>query len=114
MSGRTVSAYADETTAQRIVQLAKAESRSPAQIAAAALRLYAILPTDAHQAFRQIEALGSQTLIDRVQRALTRVLIDGVYEAARKRALAQMQVGGRDDDSEEDILAQAVRLTSPR
>ena len=52
MAGRTVSAYTDETTAQRIAQLAKVEDRSPAEIAAAALRLYVNLPTHAHQAFR--------------------------------------------------------------
>jgi hypothetical protein len=114
MSGRTVSAYADETTAQRIAQLARVEARSPAQIAAAALRLYVSLPTEAHQAFRQIEAMESPAVIDSVQRAMTRVLIDGVYDAARQRALSQMHVSGRDDDSEEAILAHAVRLTSPQ
>jgi len=114
MSGRTVSAYADETTARRIAQLAKVEDRSPAQIAAAALRLYVILPTEAHQAFRQIEAMESSAVIDSVQRAMTRVLIDGVYDAARRRAVAQMHVSGGDDDSEEAILAHAVRLTSPQ
>ena len=113
MAGRTVSAYTDETTAQRIAQLAKVEDRSPAEIAAAALRLYVNLPTHAHQAFRQIEAMESPAVIDSVQRAMTRVLIDGVYEAARQRRMAQMPASGRDGDSEDAILADAVRLTSP-
>jgi len=38
VAGRTVSAYADEETARVIERLAAFEDRSPAQIAAAALR----------------------------------------------------------------------------
>ncbi len=113
MAGRTVSAYTDELTARRIAQIAKAEARSPAEIAAAALRLYISLPTHAHQAFRQIEAMESPAVIDSVQRAMTSALIGEAYEAARKQAVAQMQISGK-GDSEEAILAEAVRLTSPR
>jgi hypothetical protein len=114
MAGRTVSAYTDELTARRIAQLAKAEDRSPAEIAAAALRLYVSLPPHAHQAFRQIEAMESPAVTDSVQRAMTRALIDGVYEAARQQALGQMSVPP-EGDSEEAILAEAIRLTtSPR
>jgi hypothetical protein len=113
MSESTLSAYADEMTAQRIAQFAMAEDRSPAQIAAAALRLYVSPPTEAHQAFHQIEAMESPVVFDAVQRAMTRVLIDGVYDAARQRAVSQMRVSDQEDDSEQAILACAVLLTSP-
>jgi hypothetical protein len=44
---------------------------------------------------------------------MARVLIDGVYDAARERAAAQMCDPGTEYDSEEAILAHAVHLTSP-
>lgn len=44
MAARTISAYADERTARDVERIAQSEDRSPAQIAAAALRFYARLP----------------------------------------------------------------------
>jgi hypothetical protein len=113
--GQTVSAYTDDVTAKRIAQLAEVESRSPAQIAASALRLYVNLPTEAHQAFRQIEAMKSPAVSDSVQRAVTRALLDGAYSAVRDRMVAQMRtngVAGSSEAGEDDILAEAVRLTT--
>lgn len=115
MAGRTVSAYADEATASRIAHLAKIEDRSPAQIAAAALRLYVGLPTVAHDAFRQIEAMESPQMLDDVQREITRTMLHTLYEDASRRIVESMRRNGIGDnigDSEDEILAEAVRLTT--
>lgn len=110
MSGRTVSAYADEATAKRVVQLAEAEARSPAQIAAAALRLYVSLPAEAHQALRRIEALKSPDAAERLSRAVTRMMLDVAYEAARDAAIAQMPPIAEPAD-EDALLAIADKAT---
>lgn len=57
--------------------------------------------------------MKSRGVIDSVQRAAIRAHLGEVYEVARKQAVAQMQISG-EGDSEEAILAEAVRLTSPR
>lgn len=112
VTGRTVSAYADEATADRIVQLARIESRSPAQLAAAALRLYVSLPAEAHQALRQIEALNSTEAAERLSRGVTRMLLDIAYEAAQATAIARMPPVAASD--EDELLAIADRATSKR
>lgn len=110
MSGRTISAYTDDATAQRIAALAKMEDRSTGQIAAAALRLYVNLPSEARQAIRQLETMESPAVMESVKYAMTRILIDAVYAGAHRRLIAQMPEG--EYDTEEDILNEANRLAS--
>lgn len=112
MSGRTISAYADEQTAQCIATMAKVEDRSTGQIAAAALRLYTHLPLEARQALRQIEAMESPEVLDNLQKAMTRLLLNAVYESAHHRLMQQMPASEKDD--EEALIAEAVRLTASR
>jgi len=47
MAGRTISAYVSDEVAESVVLEAKREARSPAQIAALALRFFITLPRDA-------------------------------------------------------------------
>ena len=110
MSGRTISAYTDDITAQRIATLAKVEDRSTGQIAAAALRLYANLPSEARQALRQLEAMESSDVLENAQRAMTRALLNAVYDSAHRRLMIHMPAG--EYDSEDAMLAEANRLTS--
>lgn len=111
VAARTISAYADEETARGVARIAQIEDRSPAQIAAAALRLYVRLPAEAHAALRRIETLGTDQDIDALARAIARKALDAEWEVARRRFVADMPAGETGGDSEDDILTEAVRLT---
>lgn len=110
MSGKTISAYADDMTAARVASMAKTEDRSPAQIAAAALRLYVGLPAEARQALRQIEAMDRPDTLNQTQRAIARVLIDQRYELAHQEMMTQMPAAT--DATEEALQTEAIRLTA--
>jgi hypothetical protein len=116
MSGRTISAYTDEATATRLAYLAKIEDRSPAQIAAAALRFYTGLPPEAHQALRRIEAMESPELLSSLQREVTRTVLHALFDGAEGRMVKRAEEGGVADtaSTEDDLLAEAVRLTTRR
>ena len=112
MSGRTISAYTDDATAQRISSLAKMEDRSTGQIAAAALRLYVTLPPEARQAIRQLEATESSDVMEGVKLAMTRLLIDAVYDSTHRSLLKQMPKV--EYSNEDEIIKEANRLTSDK
>lgn len=109
MASRTISAYADEKTARVVERIARLEDRSPAQIAAAALRFYVQLPAEAHAAFRRVEKLGTEQDMDALTREITRKALDAEWEVAHRQFVSEMKasVAGTEDD----ILAEAVRLT---
>jgi hypothetical protein len=113
MAGRTISAYADGETATAIERIAHNEDRPPAQVAAAALRFYALLPPEAHAAFRRIEKLGTPADADRLAREISRKTLDAQWEVAHRQFVAELQteVEGQGGDQEDEILAEAVRLT---
>jgi hypothetical protein len=111
---KTISAYADEDTAGRVERLAKVEQRPVSQLASAALSFYVRLSEQAHAALRHVEALGSREDYERVLRNVTRVLLDAQYGVAQRAAVGAMQVDGLDDASEDDLLAEAVRVTARR
>jgi|HubBroStandDraft_1064217.scaffolds.fasta_scaffold706704_1 hypothetical protein len=115
MSGRTVSAYVDDATAASIAQIAKIEDRSPAQIGAAAFRLYAALPEVAHRALRRLDAAESPELSRQASNSMTRGLLHVLFDDAENRIVESMRRNGIGDnigDSEDEILAEAVRLTT--
>ena len=113
MSGRTVSAYADERTASSVAEMARLEDRSPAQIAAAALRLYVRLPLAARDAWRRVEAAG-ESAVEQAARAAGRALLDRQYEDALAAGLARHERRLAADASESDILAHAVEISRAR
>jgi len=110
MAGRTVSAYADHLTASKVAEMAKIEDRSPAQIAAAALRFYVRLPNAARDAWRRIEAAGEDAT-DEAARAAGRALIDRQYDrlldTVRQRQPAPLPA----EASEEAVLAYAAEIS---
>jgi predicted transcriptional regulator len=109
MSGRTVSAYADEETAEKVAEMARLEDRSPAQIAAAALRLYVRLPAPAREAWRRLEADLEPGILDAAAWEAGRALLDRQFDAV-VAALSSGSRGAAYAD-EEAILAHAVRVT---
>lgn len=115
MPGKTISAYADAETARRVEALARIEDRAPSQIAAAALRFYLRLPPDAHDAIRQVEALGDAHDVEALVETMTRDLLKARSEVSLRKmadAMADRGIGAELDD-EAAIEAEAVRLTRP-
>lgn len=108
MAGHTISAYADEQTYKQVSELAKAEDRSTAQIAAAALRLYMRLPRRAHDALRRLEAAGPEAL-DAAAWAAGRALLDQQYEQSIAKGLAEGGRAARGGD-EAALLEEAASL----
>lgn len=110
MAARTISAYADAETASVIERIAQSEDRSPAQIAAAALRFYVRLPAEAHAAFRRIEKLGTEQDMDALAREISRKTLDAEWEVAHRQLIVEMKAGDV-PGGEDEVLAEAVRLT---
>jgi|HubBroStandDraft_3_1064219.scaffolds.fasta_scaffold150785_3 hypothetical protein len=109
----TLSAHTDQATASRVSEMAKLEERTPSQITAAAVRWYVRLPASARDALRRIEARGDQA-IEEAAWAAGRALLDRQYEAALEAGLGRAPSVLLPDASEEDILAEAVRITRRR
>ena len=109
----TLSAHTDETTAARVAAMARLEDRTPSQITAAALRWYVRLPLSARDALRRIEAEGEPGM-EEAAWAVGRALLDRQYENILDRGLANYTTKLSSDASEEEILAEAVRLTRVR
>ena len=112
MPGKTISAHADEETAKLVERLARLEDRSPSQIAAAALALYVRLPHGAHDSLRYVLAEGTEGDYARMTREIARAMLDAEYEINHGRLIASMQYDTSHLETEEDILAEAVRLTT--
>jgi len=109
----TLSAHTDEATASRVSEMAKLEDRTPSQITAAAVRWYVRLSLPARDALRRIEAQGEQA-IDEAAWAAGRALIDQEYEAVLDRGLQRYAPPLPAAASEDEILAEAVRITRRR
>ena len=113
MAGRTISMHASEDAALRLDHISRVEERSPSLIASSALDLYLRLPPEAHTALRHLNALGTGEDQDRAMQRIWHVLLDAQYEIAERRMVAAMKVDGRKRlESEEDILAEAMRMTA--
>jgi uncharacterized protein (DUF849 family) len=111
MPGKTISAYTDEETARLVAELARAERRTPSQIAAEAIALYVRLPREAHSSLREIDSDPPHHAA--MIRQVTRAIIKAAYDASLERiAPSVKKIYGDTLQSEEEILAEAVRLTS--
>jgi hypothetical protein len=114
MSGQSISGHADPDTVARLRLLSSREGRISSQITAAALLFYLNLPAAAHAGLREIEAFGSPEERHNMARAITRAIVGANFEIGRRRAAASMQVANEDIlQTDEDILVEAVRLTTP-
>jgi hypothetical protein len=93
--------------------MARLEDRTSSQITAAAVRWYVRLPASARDALRRIEALGDEA-IEAAAWAAGRALLDRRYEAALEVGLSRAPSSLPPSASEDDILAEAVRITRSR
>lgn len=113
MSGQSISALADADTEARLRLVSTREGRTSSQVTAAALRFYLGLPAAAHAGLREIEAFGTNEERHNMARAIVRAIVGANFEISRRHAAACMQVDNEDSlQTDEDILAEAVRLTN--
>lgn len=112
MAGKTISAYTDIDTADRIESIAKREDRRKAQIAGMALKLFSVLPDEARTAWRKIETFGSPADMEHAIADITRILLNAQHEIATQQVAHEINTEslGR-IETEDDILAAAVALT---
>ncbi len=112
MAGKTISAYTDAETSDRVANLARLEHRKKAQIAGTALKFYVGLPAEARAAWQEIEAIGSAADCEETLREITRTLLHAKYRLAHQLVMSHMKVEGLDQlETEDDILSAAVALT---
>lgn len=107
---QTISSQVDDRTAELVAQTVKLEDRNRSQIAAAALRWYIRLSPSARDAMRRIEASGEQA-VDEAAWAVGRTLLERDYAAALGKVVPSLMPKLPADASEEQIMAEAVRLT---
>ncbi|PZD70194.1 hypothetical protein C1752_17100 [Acaryochloris thomasi RCC1774] len=112
MAGKTISAYTDTDTADRIESIAKREDRRKAQIAGMALKLFSVLPDEARTAWRKIETFGSPADMEHAIADITRILLNTQHEIATQQVVQEINTESLHAlDTEDDLLATAVALT---
>ncbi len=109
----TLSSHVAELTARRIAETAKLEDRKTSQITAAALRWYLSLSSGARDTLRRIEALG-ETEVQAASWAVSRALLDREYRTVLQAGMTKAEPRLGPNPSEDEIMAEAVRLTSRR
>ena len=112
MAGKTISAYTDLETADRIESIAQREDRRKAQVAGTALKFFSKLPDEARSAWRQIEAFGTPADLDQTLMEITRILIHAQYEMAVQNMAQEAKTEHLGPlDTEDDLMAAAISLT---
>lgn len=116
MAGKTVSAHVGEGVVRRVEEIARLEARPVSQVVAAALAFYTRLPADAHQSLRTLEALGGAAAVDEAAYRAARAVVAVTFDVAERRlveAIPEEVIAGLGAlETEDDILAAAVRLTA--
>jgi predicted transcriptional regulator len=115
MAAQFFSADADATTVARLRQTAAREGRTPSQITGSSLKLYLALPGTVRTALRDIDALGMPEDHHNMMRAIARAVAPTQYEVTRRQVAEGMRLRNEGLlETDEDILAEAVRATAKR
>ncbi|UFP95255.1 hypothetical protein [Gloeobacter morelensis] len=101
-----VTAYSDAESAQAIREIARAESRSVAQVAGAALKLYALLSRDVRSALRELE--GDEEAFRHLVNRIAGVVRADRFDAAAHRVAQSLPTNASVPEDEDAILAMAV------
>jgi hypothetical protein len=109
LASKTLSYYADETLAAWMSEQTVREGRTASQIIGDALRLYRDLPDVARRGLRVARHHGRS---EAAMRAAARAILLALETESRAEIARQIRASGQDiEEGEEDILAEAVRLT---
>lgn len=103
---KVVTAYSDAESAQAIREIARVESRSVAQVAGAALKLYALLSSDVRSALRELEE--DEEAFRHLVNQIARVVRAERFDAAARRVAQSLPQDVSVPEDEDAILAMAV------
>jgi hypothetical protein len=103
---KVITAYSDVESAEAIREIARAESRSVAQVAGAALKLYVQLNVDVRTALRELE--GDDEAFRHLVHQIARVVRAERFDAAARKVARSLPKNVFIPDDEEAILAMAV------
>lgn len=112
MAGRTISAYVSDDVADNVALEAKREERSPAQIAALALRFFISLPRDARASLVAVDNLGTQDERRQALNEVARALNVAEFDMTSRRMAGHARPLAPDDASEDDLDQIAADLTT--
>jgi predicted transcriptional regulator len=103
MAGRSVSGYVDDKVAERLNDVARMESRSPANIVAQALGFYVALPEAARTSLRRIEATALPQEMQWFQTEFIRLLFKVDMGLTQRQMAKEIGAGIPDVSTEEDL-----------
>jgi hypothetical protein len=114
MAGKTISAYVSDELADSVALEAKREERSPAQLAALALRFFISLPRDARASLIALENLGAPDERRQALNEVARALNVAEFDMTCRRMAAHASTLVPEDVSEEalDKIASDVTVAA--
>jgi hypothetical protein len=112
MAGKTISAYVSDEIADNVALEAKREERSPAQIAALALRFFISLPRDARASLVALDNLGSPDERRQALNEVARALNIAEFDMTCRRMADHANTLVPGNTSESDLDRIAVELTA--
>jgi predicted transcriptional regulator len=113
MSGKTISAYTSEQTANKLADLAKKESRKKSQLAGIAIELFVSLPPGAIDAWLRVVAHGEPEITQQVKDKIARTLLDARYQITHQQLINEIQCDQLEPlETEDDFLNAATAITS--
>ncbi|MBC7881705.1 MAG: hypothetical protein H7Y37_10275 [Anaerolineae bacterium] len=107
---KVVTAYSDVESAKAIHAIARAESRSVAQVAGAALKLYVQLSTDVRSTLRELE--GDEEAFRHLMQQISRVVRAERFDTAARKVAKSLPENVFVPEDEDAILSMAVDAVS--
>jgi len=105
----------DEELVRRVEQVAGEVGDSMPAVTAVALDLLVRLPFGTADSLRYVFSEGSPADIAQLTSGVARAIADAEYELSHRQVVESIAAGVTDGlESEDDIIAEAVRLTSRR
>jgi predicted transcriptional regulator len=112
MAGRSVSGYVDDKVAERLHDVARAESRSPANIVGQALGFYVALPEAARASLRRIETMASPEEMSWFKTEFVRLLFKVDMGLTQRQMAKEIGANIPNDGAEEELEKAAIDWTS--
>ena len=112
MAGRSISGYVDDKVADRLNDIARIESRSPANIVGQALGFYVALPEAARASLRRIEAMAQPEEMQWFQTEFIRLLFKADMSLTQRQIAKEISATIPNLNSEEELEKASTEWTS--
>jgi hypothetical protein len=115
MSEQTRLTHSEQESKSMIIDLSKIAEKTQIQNIHLALKFLSLLPTEAYTALQHIEEIASSEDWQKLSYLIARTLVDAQYEITHRQIIEHIKVDNLDDmESDDDILAAALKITSCR